>query len=152
MEYLEFSTLLQKNRSSGFVGFILPFDISGKYGEQSIVKVCGTIDLFPFDNCLLPVGERRHGMKVNREIRKVIGKDEGDNVFVQIKTNDRKKKLIIPDKFQYALDNNIDAKNRFESLTELQKMEILEWIYGINQSEIKDLRILKIINRLKNIK
>jgi hypothetical protein len=127
---------------------IIPFDAAAKYGSKSIIKVCGTIDLVSFRSIVFPVGDSSHCMTVNKEILKIINKNCGDTVFVQIKADTEPRDLVIPDRFRTAMEQNPNAMKRFEELSDSHKMEILEWIYGAINAEIKETRLLNAVERL----
>ena len=58
---------------------------SAKFFEtKGLVKVRGTIDGHPFRSSFMAMGDGTHKLSVRADIRKLIGKEEGDIVTVRL--------------------------------------------------------------------
>ena len=111
------------------------------------VKVKGSIDGYEIRKYqLMPMGNGQLFLPVKAEIRKKIGKKEGDLVHVILYPDNEP--LEVPEEMLLCLQDEPDALKFFHSLSESEQKFYIQWIYTAKQEETKINRLAKTINRL----
>lgn len=139
---------LQRFRGKGGWTYILlpeiPKDKDAPFG---IVRVCGTIDDYEIsDYSLMPYGNGVLLMAVKAEIRKKIGKEEGDTVKVTLYRDTSV--FTIPEQLQQRVDVAGLAK-KFSSHKKWEHKMCSQWIFSAKRPETVNERIIKTIYRLQ---
>lgn len=123
-----------------------PFDVEKVFGAKR-VKVNVTFDQEPYRGSIVRMGGC-YMLGMTQEIRKKIGKDEGDTVRVTIEKDEEERVQEVPEDFKVLLESNPVAKETYERLSYTGKKDYILWITDAKKEETRKDRMIKSIAKL----
>lgn len=131
----------------GWTYSAIPEFLQNKKSAFGWVKVKGSIDNVVFRNYrLMPMGNGKLFLPVKAEIRKKIGKKEGDYVHIILYAdNDHTE---IPEELKLCFRDHPDEYKIFSGYTDGRQKALIDWIYAAKTEETRVDRIAKTLDKL----
>jgi bifunctional DNA-binding transcriptional regulator/antitoxin component of YhaV-PrlF toxin-antitoxin module len=129
--------------------FVVISEIATKHRNKlGLVRVKGFVDDYEIKQFnLLPMKDGNMLFPIKEQIRKKIGKKEGDFVQIQLFTDNSE--IVIPLEILESLEQSPKAFRFFNSLSDSNQKYYIDWIAEAKKPETKVERMLKTIEKLE---
>lgn len=126
----------------------VPEHVSQAFERKGYVPVKGKLNDEPIRATLVPIGEGRHRLFINGDMRKRAQVDVGDCIHLALEYDPKPRNIPMPKHFAFALQQNKKAKEAFEQLTPSRQKEILTYLNWLKQPESLKQNIEKTVSQL----
>jgi hypothetical protein len=129
MEAQQFTAVLVKPDTIGAWTYLtVPFNAEHIFNNRARIPVKGTINGVSFQGSLMPHGNGRHYMVVNKTLQKNCGASIGDEVHVSMVLDEQERIIAVPEDLEAALVRDVRVKQLFDDFAYSHRKEYIEWI------------------------
>lgn len=140
---------LSQGEKTGWTYIEVPAEIAQKIKPNTKIsyRVKGTLDTAPINAlALVPMGEGNFIMPLNATLRKMLRKQKGDTLLVQLEED--KQGYVLNEEFIDCLKDDQEAYAYFQTLTQGHQNYFSKWIDSAKSIETKSSRIVLAIKAL----
>jgi hypothetical protein len=146
----QFEAILIRPEGTGTWTYLnVPFSVEEVFGTKAQVRVKGTVNGVSYRGSLMPHGEGRHYLVVNKAIRDEAQVTAGDDVQVTVELDTEAREVEVPEDFLAKLETDAEANQFFTQLAYSKKKEYVTWIESAKKPETRENRIVKSLERLR---
>ena len=154
---LQFTAILEESNNKLWGGhFQVPSVIAQSFevaeGGNTRRVVCILNDTMEYQCAILPYGEGRFVITVNKKTQKQLNLHFGSTVSVALKPDESEYGLPMPEEFQEVLNQDPEGNAYFQALTDGKKRTFLYIIAQPKSSDLRIKRALTIVEHLKFFK
>ena len=149
---LEFSAILNAVEGNQAMSIDFPYDVEELYGTKGQVKVKVTYDGIPYRGSLAKMGHHCHFLLVKIDIRKQLGKNPGDEVWVTVERDLEERVVEVPEDLEKLFEQHPEALEHYNTLSYTNRKEYARWITDAKRLETREKKNKKTIDMLLNKK
>ena len=139
---------MEAGDGDGGVFVVLPFSVPEIYGTRGRVPVQATLDGYPYQGSVTPLGDGHHALHVLKQIRKAVDKTIGDTVRVTLSRDVAERKMEAPADLAEKLAATPQAAAYFAKLAYIHQREYVRWLEGAKKPEVRTKRLGEIVEML----
>lgn len=144
----KFQAVCTRDEQTGSTGFIeVPFDVREVFGRAR-PPVHVEINGYNYRSTILVYGGKYY-IPFNKANRFAAGAEVGEELTVVIRLDEEPRVVQIPEALKQAFTVYRFAAKNFNALSYSHQREYVDWINAAKQSETRERRIVKTIDKLR---
>jgi len=144
----EFEAVIRKMPDMDAMYVEFPFSVEKVFGKKRM-KVKAWFDGELYCGTVMRMGMDCDWLGITLEIRKKIGKTQGDKVHVIIQEDSDERKVEIPGDLKKILDKHQEEYHFFQKLSFTNQKEYVNWIESARKEETRNSRLLQTLVKLQ---
>jgi len=136
----EFEAILIKGPQN-LIYIDFPFDAVKEFGIRKAIPVKVAFNGHEFEMNLLPKGKGKHWLHIKKDIRDLIGKNDGDTVSVKLGKNESPKIVDVPEYLQWLLEDDPEMMRKFKKLPYSARKF---WVEHMEESKNKETKVERV--------
>ena len=145
----KFEAVIKKLEDKNGAYIEIPFDVEKEFGAKR-VKVKAKFDNIEYRGSIVKMGGPCHMIGITKDIRKKLGKEPGDIISVEVEKDEEERVVEVPEDFVKLMEENLEAKEFYETLSYSGKRKYVNWINSAKKAETREKRIAEAILKLKD--
>lgn len=148
---IEFTGIIKQNgdMNAAFVEF--PFSVKELFSKKGQVKIKAIFDgKVEYRGSLAKMKSDCHILGLTQEVRKQLGKNFGDEVFVSLIEDKEERTVEIAEDVALIFNENPDAKSLFDTMSYTHRKEYIRWIEEAKKTETRENRKVRMIEMILN--
>ena len=137
MEKIKFTSTIERfNSDLWHFHLSVPNSIVSHFKQNNIKRFICELNNQELIHCaIMPAGENRYFININKALRKKLGLNEGSEVVCEIWEDTSKYGMPVPEEFEEVLNTDPEGLKFFEGLTPGKKRSLIHIVAKLKNSD-----------------
>lgn len=146
---IEFTGIIKQNGNINAAFIEFPFSTEELFNKKGQVKIKATFDQkVEYRGSLAKMKSNCHILGLTQEVRKQLGKNFGDEVFVSLIEDKEERTVEIAEDITSVFNENTEAKKLFDAMSYTHRKEYIRWIEEAKKPETRENRKIRMIEMI----
>ncbi|MBO6622174.1 MAG: YdeI/OmpD-associated family protein [Balneola sp.] len=130
---------------------VIPKAMVEELGGLGTRLLCSVNEFEEFHCGMVAYGEGQGYISLNKKRLKIFGANLGDEVSLELRHDQSKYGMEMPEELEALLEQDGDGARLFEALSDGKKRYIIHYVDSVKSSQLKIDRAIMLINNLKTM-